>query len=80
MKIEWNRETAEDIIRSIDMRINMIETGLITHSAKDAHEQNSRLDINSRDDRRCYIPVRPLTQEQQQILERLRKARNDLTV
>lgn len=61
----------EDIIHSLVMRINYIETGTTTHSSLDAAAFNKALNPKSMLDRHRVISINPLSREQRSLIARL---------
>lgn len=61
----------EDIIHSLVMRINHVETGTTTHSAIDAAAFNKALNPKSMLDRHRVIAINPLSREQRSLIARL---------
>lgn len=66
-----DKQTLEDIIHSLVMRINHVETGTTTHSATDAAEYNKCLNPNDSIDRRMMISIRSISREQRDLITRL---------
>lgn len=70
-----NVQTYDDVITAINMRINHIETGTVTHNAFDAKLYNDSLNMSDSRDRARVIPINPLSREQRDTIDRLEDAR-----
>ena len=89
MKIDWDAETRGEIVTAINMHINYLETGTVTHSATDAQTYNSSLSPLIRAGTRRGvqlwapnpnkpIPIKALSSEQRRLIIKLEDARDQL--